>query len=217
MEINYTELFGYCASAVIAFSLTRSSIVQLRWINLFGASSMCLYGVIINAYPVVVLNAFITLTNIFYIRKFVYHTNHDFTILRTQSRSHYMSFFLDYHRDEIKQFFPKFFKRLEDDNREFYVLLDGTKVVGVISGIKHQGGEESGIIVDFDFVVPQYRDCRLGVFALGAEQGLKKLTGYQLIGAKADSVEHERYLETLNFKPAGKGIWTYQGGTQPSN
>ena len=211
MEFNFTELFGYCASAVIAFSLTRSSIVQLRWINLFGAASMCLYGVVISAYPVVVLNAFITLTNIFYIRKFVYHSNHDFTILRTQSRSHYMTFFLDYHKEEIKRFFPKFFRRLEDDNREFYVLLDGTKVVGVISGITDAQENPQQIIVDFDFVVPQYRDCRLGVFALGEEQALKKLTGYEMIGAKADSVEHEQYLETLNFKPAGKGIWTYHG------
>ena len=205
MDLNWTELFGYAASAVIAFSLTRSSIVQLRWINLFGAASMCFYGVFIQAYPVVILNCFITLTNIFYIRKFVYHSNHDFTILRTQSQSHYMEFFLDYHKDEINYFFPKFFKRLDDKNREFYVLLDGTQVVGVISGLLN----DAGIIVDFDFVVPQYRDCRLGEFALGEEQGLRNLTGYQFIGARADSIEHERYLESINFRPGPKGVWTY--------
>lgn len=206
MDINWIEIFGYCASAIIAFSLTRSSIVQLRWINLFGAGSFCTYGIIIGAYPVAILNGFITLVNLYYIRKFVYHTNHDFTILRTQSQSHYMEFFLDYHKRDINQFFPKFFKNLQEPAREFYVLLDGTQVVGVISGIK----TEQQLVVDFDFVVPEYRDCRLGAFALGEEQALQKLTQYQFIGAKADSVEHEQYLESLNFKPNHVGIWCYQ-------
>jgi len=206
VDLNFTELFGYGASAIIAFSLTRSSIVQLRWFNLFGAALMCLYGFFIQAYPVVILNTFITLTNLFYIRKFVYHTDHDFTILRTQSQSCYLDFFLQYHEHEIKHFFPEFFTVLSDENREFYVLLDGTQVVGVISGIT----QPAGIIVDFDFVVPQYRDCRLGEFALGVEQGLQKLTGYKFIGAKADSVEHEKYLESINFMPGAKGIWTYK-------
>lgn len=205
MEFNWTEIFGYCASLIIAFSLTRSSIVQLRWINLFGASSMCTYGVLIEAYPVFILNGFITLVNIYYIRKFVFHSNHDFSIIRTQSESHYLDFFLNYHQAEINKFFPKFFKRQNDENREFFVMLDETKVVGVLSGIK----KDNGIIVDFDFVVPRYRDCRLGVFALGAEQGLREMTGYDFIGAKADSVEHEKYLESLKFEPGLKGIWTY--------
>lgn len=205
MDFNWTTVFGYVASLIIAFSLTRSSIVQLRWINLFGASSMCAYGVLIEAYPVFILNGFITMVNMYYIRKFVYHTNHDFSIIRTQSESHYMDFFLKYHKEEIDKFFPKFFKLKEDENREFFVLLDQTKVVGVLSGI----AQDNGIIVDFDFVEPQYRDCRLGVFALGEEQGLRKLTNYDYIGAKADSVEHESYLESLNFKPGIKGVWTY--------
>ena len=84
MDFNWTTVFGYVASLIIAFSLTRSSIVQLRWINLFGASSMCAYGVLIEAYPVFILNGFITMVNMYYIRKFVYHTNHDFSIIRTQ-------------------------------------------------------------------------------------------------------------------------------------
>lgn len=207
MEINLTQAFGYIASLIIAFSLTRSNIVQLRWINLFGAFSMCVYGALIDAYPVFILNGFITGVNIYYIRKFVFHTNHGFSIIRTQSESHYMEFFLNYHKDEINKFFPKFFKCQKDANREFFVLLDETKVVGVLSGVK-QG---NGIIVDFDFVEPDYRDCRLGVFALGEEQGLREATGYDYIGAKADSVEHERYLESLSFEPGLKGIWTYPG------
>ena len=205
MELELKDVFGYCASLVIAFSLTRSSIVQLRWINLFGASSMCAYGVMIEAYPVFILNGFITMVNLYYIRKFVYHTNHDFSIIRTQSASHYMDFFLHYHKDEINRFFPKFFKSQHEEDREFYVLLDQTKVVGVLSGVK----QDNGIIVDFDFVEPQYRDCRLGVYALGEEQGLRELTGYDYIGAKADSIEHEKYLESLKFKPGIKGIWTF--------
>ncbi len=205
--MSWIEIFGYVASIIIAFSLTRSSIVQLRWINLFGASSFCVYGIIIGAYPVAILNGFITLTNIYYIRKFVYHTNHNFKVLKTQSSSHYLDFFFDYHKQEIDRFFPRFFKKHEHEDREFYVLLDGTQVVGLIAGIKKAGAE---FVVDFDFVIPEYRDCRLGEFALGDEQALKLLTGYDQIGATADSVEHEQYLEKLGFSPNKFGIWFHQ-------
>lgn len=202
--MNWIEIFGYVASVIIAFSLTRSSIVQLRWINLFGSSSFCAYGIIIGAYPVAILNGFITLTNIYYIRKFVYHSNHAFKILRTQSQSHYLDFFLEYHKQDIDLFFPKFDRKKQNPDREYYVLLEGTQVVGILSGYAR---DDFDIVVDFDFVMPEYRDCRLGEFALGEERALQELTGYKKVGAIADSVEHEQYLENLGFKPNKFGIW----------
>ncbi|WP_340681128.1 hypothetical protein [Paraglaciecola sp.] len=39
MQFSGVEIFGYCASVIIAYSLTRSSNVRLRSINLLGASS----------------------------------------------------------------------------------------------------------------------------------------------------------------------------------
>lgn len=204
MELNAVEIFGYAASALIAFSLTRSSIVKLRWFNLFGASSFCVYGIIINAYPVAILNGFIALTNVFFLRKMILHTNHDFSILKVSRPSNYIDFFLDFHRDEILLYFPDYFKREILPSREFYFMMDGTQVVGLMSGDKKDSGE---FVVDFDFVIPAYRDCRLGQFALGHEKGLELATGYTQIAAKAESPEHQHYLEQLGFAPSRDGLW----------
>jgi hypothetical protein len=61
------ELFGYAASALIAISLMMSSILRLRIINLAGAAAFATYGLLIHAYPVVVLNSCIVLVNVFYL------------------------------------------------------------------------------------------------------------------------------------------------------
>lgn len=206
MEISGVELFGYFASAIIAFSLTRSSIVQLRWINLFGAGSFCAYGIIIDAYPVAILNGFITLTNIYYIRKLVFHTQHNFKILNTQPQSHYLDYFLEFHKDEINRFFPRFFDTQTQEGREYFVLLDDTQVVGILSGTMQ---EAEKFVVDFDFVIPQYRDCRLGEYALGKEKGLANLTHYKNIYATADSQEHKEYLIKLGFKRTENEHWYF--------
>lgn len=208
MQITAVELFGYAASAVIAYSLTRDSIVKLRWFNLFGASSFCIYGIIIGAFPVALLNGFIALTNIYYLRKLVTHTEQNFKLLKVDHPDNYIDFFLDEHRDEIDYLFPRFLKTAHIEQRQYFYLTEHTNVVGVLAGIEDENG---GFVVDFDFVVPAYRDCRLGQYALGQGQALKKQFGYTQIGAKADSMEHEQFLADIGMSPKAKGVWTYDG------
>jgi hypothetical protein len=181
LELSGVEIFGYCASLIIAFSLTRSSIIKLRWYNLFGASCFCVYGIIISAYPVAVLNGVIALTN-------------------------YVDFFLEYHRQDIKRLFPRFMKVAAVPARKYFFLTERTEVVGMLSGFEES---EDVFIVDFDFVIPAYRDCRLGHFTIGHGQQLSKIYGYGQIVALADSIEHEIYLTTIGFTPKKNGRWTY--------
>ncbi|MDP5028946.1 MAG: hypothetical protein NWQ54_17190 [Paraglaciecola sp.] len=210
MQLSGVEIFGYCASALIAFSLTRSSIVKLRWFNLFGASSFCVYGIIINAYPVAILNGFIALTNIFFLTRLLLNTQQHFNILKAARPSNYVDFFLDYHQKEIKQLFPRFMRGAMNAEREYYFLTEHTEVIGVLSGYRSEPGT---FVVDFDFVIPAYRDCRLGHFTLGKGQELKKKFGFEHVIALADSYEHENYLTNIGFSPKKNGRWTYD---QPS-
>ncbi|MFQ3218030.1 MAG: N-acetylglutamate synthase-like GNAT family acetyltransferase [Paraglaciecola sp.] len=206
MNLSAVEVFGYCASAIIAYSLTRDSIVKLRWFNLFGASSFCIYGIIIQAYPVAILNGFIALTNIFFLRRILFNAQRQFSILAVSRPSNYVDFFLDYHREEIKHLFPRFLKVAAAPTRDYYFLTERTEVVGMLSGYQQQGGI---FVVDFDFVIPAYRDCRLGHFTLGHDQQLAKQFGYQHVIALADSYEHENYLTAIGFTPKKNGRWTY--------
>lgn len=63
------ELYGYLGSALIAVSLMMSNIYRLRWINMVGAGMFASYGLIIQAWPVFVLNGFIVLINIYHLSR----------------------------------------------------------------------------------------------------------------------------------------------------
>ena len=57
MDHDYLQWIGYFASAVIAVSMMMQSIVKFRWINLAGAATFAIYGLLIGAIPVFLLNA----------------------------------------------------------------------------------------------------------------------------------------------------------------
>ncbi len=206
MELPGVEIFGYCASGVIAFSLTRSSIIKLRWYSLFGASSFCVYGIIISAYPVAFLNGFIALTNIYFLTRLLLNVENQFSIIQVSRPSNYVEFFLKYHEQDIKHLFPRFMRVAAAPTRKYFFLTERTEVVGMLSGYEES---ENVFIVDFDFVIPAYRDCRLGHFSIGHGQQLTKTCGYEKIIALADSLEHENYLTTLGFTPKKNGRWSY--------
>jgi hypothetical protein len=65
------EIIGYVASVLVAISLTMRSVLKLRVINLFGAAVFTLYGLLIGAYPVAVMNLFIVLIDLYYLREFI--------------------------------------------------------------------------------------------------------------------------------------------------
>lgn len=66
-EINWIEVIGYVGSVIIAISLTMNSIVKLRVVNMIGALLFGTYGIMIDSIPVVLVNYFIVVTNIYYL------------------------------------------------------------------------------------------------------------------------------------------------------
>lgn len=67
--ISILELFGYAGSFVVLISLTMSSIVRLRWINLLGATMFTIYASLIGAYPAIFMNFGIMIIDIYYLCK----------------------------------------------------------------------------------------------------------------------------------------------------
>ena len=59
------EWVGYAASLFIVLSLTMTSIIKLRIINSIGCLLFIIYGLNLNAYPVVMSNALIVMINIY--------------------------------------------------------------------------------------------------------------------------------------------------------
>ena len=61
------EIIGYVASVFVALSLVMVSLVKLRVINLVGSSLFTVYGIVIQAWPIVLTNGFIVIVNLFYL------------------------------------------------------------------------------------------------------------------------------------------------------
>ena len=65
--ISWVEWLGYLASILIGISMFMKDIVKLRFINLIGSILFAIYGFIIKAYPVAIINVIIAFVNIYYI------------------------------------------------------------------------------------------------------------------------------------------------------
>ncbi|GJM59847.1 hypothetical protein PEDI_03990 [Persicobacter diffluens] len=65
--MDYSDWVGYIAMTLVALSFTFKEIRKLRLINSIGAVFFVIYGVMIQAYPVVVVNSFIAIFNIYHL------------------------------------------------------------------------------------------------------------------------------------------------------
>ncbi len=65
MEFNLIEMVGYAASVFVAISLMMTNVVRLRWINMTGCILFTIYGAVIGAWPVALMNGFCVGINIY--------------------------------------------------------------------------------------------------------------------------------------------------------
>lgn len=66
-NIPFIEWVGYLASIMIAISMFMKDVMKLRIINLIGSVLFAIYGFVIGAYPVAIVNTIIVFVNIYYI------------------------------------------------------------------------------------------------------------------------------------------------------
>lgn len=211
--MNWIEILGYVASFLVAISLMMSSIVRLRWLNLAGGITFSTYGFIIEAYPVAAVNAFIACINCYFLYK-IYNTQVLFNVIRSSAdgakeggQSGYIRYFLEFFAEDIQHFYPGFSQRKGEQGREYYLLTDQERVVGVLSGLRRG---ENHFEIDLDLVVPAYRDYKLGHFLFAGEHRFAKKFGFTELTAKVQTSDYQRYLEKVGFKPDSADIWRYQ-------
>ena len=63
------EFIGYGASLITLASMAMSNVVKLRIINCVGCVAFVVYALLIQSYPVVLLNAVIFFINIYHLCK----------------------------------------------------------------------------------------------------------------------------------------------------
>src|SRR5688572_19060854 len=153
------ELVGYFASVLIAISLMMTSILRLRLINLFGAALFASYGLLIHAYPVAILNSLTVLVNVWHLTRML-RAREFFRLLPLKPESVYLPYFLEFYGAEIRRILPDFKYQPSADQVALFVLRDCAPV-----GVFLAERKANGVLrVVLDFVIPGYRDLKLGRF-----------------------------------------------------
>ena len=194
--MNYYEWIGYLGSILVAISLMMKNIYHLRRINFVGAAIFSFYGYLVSAYPVVLLNGFIALVDLYYL----IHMNKEkesFSLMPVLDATHpYLTKFLEYYQKDIKKFFPEFnFTNLE--GLKCFFILRNMMPVGIFI---YERTPDDEIVIKLDYAIPHYRDNKNGRFLIYAqskfllERGVKKMIAYSSVRA------HQRYLQKIGFK-----------------
>ncbi|NOZ46982.1 MAG: hypothetical protein GXO79_09400 [Chlorobi bacterium] len=192
--MNILEIIGYVASVIIATSMMMNSILKLRWINLAGASLFSMYGFIIGALPVGFLNLFIVSVDIYYLIK-IYSKKEYFKTLDVRNNNKYLIAFLDFYKNEIQKFFPGFRYKPEMNTVSFFILRN-MAVAGIILAREIK---EKTLFIALDFVIPQYRDFKLGKFIYTNNDNYFSQLGYDKICIKSRSKKFTAYLKKMGF------------------
>ncbi len=186
---------GYLASILLALSLMVNGDLKFRWFNSLGCISFIAYGVMINAFPVILTNALLLLINAIYLIK-AYKRKEDFELVEFNPGEKIISKFLQFYKNDIQAFFPEFALAGNDNDIRFIVLRDMAIANIFIAEVTADGCA----FVKINYTVPKYRDYKVGTFIFEKERsyliskGVKKIV-YKTIFNK----NHESFLRRMQF------------------
>lgn len=194
-SLSWTEVVGYIGSLLVALALTRNSLLKLRALSLAGSLAFILYGLLIHAVPVIVLNLFTTGTNLFFIVRSL-RAREYFSLLDVQApQSTFLGRFLEYHRADIDRFFPGF--RLEDVREPMVIfVLRNVLPVGLVI---LESVSEDTLEVRLDYVTPQYRDLKTAEFFFRTWRPPLDRGAVRHMVARSAVPAHTRYLKRAGF------------------
>jgi len=196
----YYEIIGYLGSLLVAVSLSMKNIRYLRRINFFGAFFFSIYGLLIYAYPVFVLNGYIALIDIYYLFK-MYRAKEDFKLVPVLDKRHlYLDEFLEYYSNDIAVYFPNY-KNLNFVELSCFFVLRDLRPVGLLV-IEEKEGKE--IEIHLDYAIPDYRDLKSGKYVFNSEMKYFKTKGYKTVSTISSVRKHQKYLTNIGFEKSSE-------------
>ncbi len=199
-------LLGYLASVLLAISLMVTNDLKFRWLNTLGCLFFIVYGILINALPVILTNSLLLLINAFYLFK-IYNRQENFDLLEFGPEAGLINRFLSFYKNDIGSYFPEFNMINEKDNIRFVVIRD----IVIANVFAATLDNEGTAVVNINFTVAKYRDYKVGRFIFDQEKkyllskGVKRLAYRQPVNRK-----HAGFLKVMGFTQAiveGKEHW----------
>lgn len=205
MDVSiFYELLGYMGSLLVAISLSMKSLQRLRVVNMAGGIFFIVYGLLIRAYPIALLNGLTLCVNAYNL--WVMWRRRDyFTLMQVRADSAYLNRFLEFYRREISELIPTYQFKPDDDQVVVFILRNMLPVGLVI--VKPEGQEAR---VFLDYVIPGYRDFRAGKFLLEESAEFYRQKGILRLSTAPGNAKHETYIKRMGFKLEEDGRYYYE-------
>jgi len=197
---SWQEWLGYVASLIVLVSLLMSSVKRLRWINLIGSLVFAVYGFLISALPVALMNLGIVVINAYYLYQM--YTIKDYFKLMAVSDLAYFNLFIHTHEKDMKAFMA-FDEALDNPQLIKVFMLRNTVPAGVLVGKR----SEQTLEILVDYVTPTYRDFKMGHFLYEDQVSFFKEQGITKLVTKPGSEKHQMYLKRMGFKPTDNHLF----------
>jgi len=190
--LTIAELIGYTGSVIIAVSMLMTSILKMRWMIFSGNIVFIIYGLLISAYPIIVLNGFNLVVNAWFIWQ-AYKLQGNYAVLPANRNAPMLERFLVFYANDIQKFFPDF-QTFEKEDITF-LIVKGTAVISVAGFRKNSDGSCSVVI---DYVANTHRNMKPGKL-LFERENVFSLLNTDTIYAQSYHVRHTVYLRRMKF------------------
>lgn len=202
--MNWLEIIGFIASAVVAISLMMRNVFWLRIINGIGALIFTIYGALIHSAPVAVMNGFVLLIDLYYLSQ-SFQSDY-FKVLEVEPDAYYLRKFLAFYHNEIVKFMPEFSGEIADDANVFFILRNMVPA-GLLITREHA---DSTLWVEMDFAIPAYRDSKIGKFFYAHQAEIFDVHKYNAVYSEGHTRAHQKYLKRVGFKQQSEILFTLE-------
>lgn len=190
------EILGFAASLIVLVSLLMSSLKKLRWINLVGALLFGVYGFMIGSLPTGFMNLGIVIIDIYYLVK-MYGNKDFFQLLPIKRESEYLDKFIEFYDEDIQ-----LYGHLDKDKiktAQFKYFIHRNMAPAGIFIAKEEDKTSGSLRIELDYVVPQYRDFKLGSYLFDTKQDEFQKLGYKEYIVTTENKDHIRYIKKMGF------------------
>ncbi len=191
-------IVGYAASVLLAISLLVNNDFKFRWLNTWGCMAFIVYGILINAFPIIVTNSILLLINGFHLIK-IYRRNENFDLVEFSKDDKLVHKFLSFYQKDIKTYFPEYDSGNEEmaNTISFVVLRDMVIANIFVAAVLGDGTA----LIKINYTVPKYRDYKIGKFLFQKEKQLLVSRGIKrLVYPHVFNKQHEAYLVKMGFE-----------------
>jgi hypothetical protein len=193
------EIFGYIASLLVVFSLTRTSVKRLWTVNAFGCLGFIIFALITHSYPTALMNfgaLVIDLVQLYRLGRI----RISFELVPATRTSDYYKWFVKKHIDGILSLDPE--RKYRDAENLLYYVRDNE-----VAGLLAYNQDKYTAEIMLDYVTPKFRDCKIGQYFFGNENHYFFDAGISTFIAHSNNPSHDSFLQQMGFSKNQDGVW----------